>query len=194
MSYGIIEHGPSRGNDYESGIDGERIAIVGYSHHHDPGKPDRDSLTMEVISEVISGEKKGYAFFSRVSEYFDSDAAFWNRVLFFNFLPDCIGVTAQRYGTGSQIQIERGQERFLRIIREQRPHKVFVFTMKGWRAIQEKTGEATASLGESFPRFSWDSYTAADWAFMAFGLRHPQFARAELMQRAVRRILAIRSL
>jgi len=195
----LIEHTPWRGQNYESGIGGQRIAVVGYSHHRGPSQVDCEDFTEDVVRCVIEGQQERESFFGPIRGYFgyDDNAAFWNRVLFFNFLPDCIGVTDQRYETGSPSQIVHGKRRFLRIIREEKPDKVFVFTVKGWRSfprtIQEEAGEARILLGTNFPKFSWGTYAAGKHTVMAFGLRHPQFANGQLMQLAVRDILTMRA-
>jgi len=172
----LIEHTPWRGQNYESGIGGQRIAVVGYSHHRGPSQSDCEDFTEDVVRCVIEGQQERESFFGPIRGYFgyDDNATFWNRVLFFNFLPDCIGVTDQRYETGSPSQIVQGKRRFLRI-------------------IQEEAGEARILLGTNFPKFSWGTYAAGKHTVMAFGLRHPQFANSQLMQLAVRDILTMRA-
>jgi len=191
----MIEHAPWIGMNYEIGIKGQRICIVGYSHHH--SGPDRENFTKDIVCDFISGELKRNSFFPPVKGYFriPDDATFWNRVMFFNFLPDCIGDGDHRYAAGGTKQITRARERFLRIIREAKPNleKVFVFTTKGWRdfprTIEEVSGKGKIPLGTEFPEFSWGTYAAGDHTVMAFGLRHPQGALGEVMKSAVRQIL-----
>jgi hypothetical protein len=192
----MIEHTPWRGQNYRLGIGGQRIAIVAYSHHRKPEEDDHDGFTGSVVRDVITGKLKGDSLFAQVMGYFryDHQATFWNLVMFFNFLPDCIGVTDQRYEKGTKEQIDWGKERFLRIIREKYPpHKVVVFTSRGWRDFprtsQEEAGKARIPLGTNFPKFSWGTYACDDYIVMAFGLRHPQYASGQLMRLAVQHIL-----
>ncbi len=74
-----IEHLPWLPNTTD-GFDGQKIAIVGYSHYSD--EPDHASLTEDVVRAVISGEQK-HQFFRAVQGYFGfpDDASFWNRVI-----------------------------------------------------------------------------------------------------------------
>jgi|SRR5208283_3360609 len=191
----MIEHAPWIGMNYQIGISGQRICIVGHSHHH--SGPDREDFTIDIVYDFISGELKRNSFFPQIKGYFEilDDATFWNRVMFFNFLPDCIGSKNERYGAGTTEQLARGKERFLRIIRETKPNleKVFVFTTKGWRnfprTIEEVSGKGKIPLSSEFPEFSWGTYAVGDHIVMAFGLRHPQGARGEVMKSAVRQIL-----
>jgi hypothetical protein len=193
----MLQHIPWVGPNYKTGINGQRTCIVGYSHHHESGESDSDDLTEWVVLQVIKGELGRNSFFPPIAGYFgfSDQGTFWNRVMFFNFLPDVIGKTEQRYDTGRTVQIARGKERFLRIIREAKPNldKVFVFTTKGWRdlprTIEEESGKEKIPLSGGFPKFSWGTYAAGDHVVMAFGLRHPQFAPGELMKSAVRQIL-----
>jgi hypothetical protein len=197
----MIEHTPWVGPDYPSlGIDGQRIAIVGYSHYRSEDEPDSDDFTEIVVRKVIDGRLKGDSFFPKIPGYFgfDERVLFWNRVIFFNFLPDCVGYIDDKYRYGTQDQIERGQARFLRIIRDQtkRPNKVLVFSTKAWGSLppttEEESGKPLEKVGKEIPsNFEWGTYAAGDEIVMAFGLRHPQGARTALMQAAVKQILSI---
>jgi hypothetical protein len=193
----MSEHIPWCGPQYEIGINRERIAIVGYSHWSD--EEDSDECTRDVVSRVITGEYSDIQFFNQIRSYFgfESNEEFWNRVLFFNYLPDSVGTGDERFKTGTVGQIERAKERFARIIGERRPHKMLVFTKRGWATFpptrEEQAGNDPLPLGKEFPEFSWGTYGAGvdHHIVMAFGLRHPQGAKGELMRRAVQRILAM---
>jgi hypothetical protein len=193
----MVEHTPWVGENYVTGIEGQRICIVGYSHHHDERDLDTEDFTRWVVRRVIKGTLGRNSFFPPIAGYFGipDNATFWNRVMFINFLPDCIGETGQRYDAASPEQTARGKERFLRIIRETKPifEKVFVFSTKGWRdfplTIEEALGKERSPLGIEFPKFSWGTYDAGDHTVMAFGLRHPQGASGKLMKSGVRQIL-----
>src|ERR1700720_4656808 len=103
------EHIPWRGSRYQIGINQEGIAILGYSHWFSENEEDSDELTIRVMSKVITGEYSDIPFFNHIRDYFgfESNKEFWNRVLFFNYLPDAIGIADERFKTGSVGQIER---------------------------------------------------------------------------------------
>jgi hypothetical protein len=193
----MIEHVPWCGSLYkEQGISRQRIAIVGYSHHHDPSDgPDHNGLTDDVIRSWMNKRFQN-SFFPYVENYFDDSIGrdLWNRVLFFNALPDCVGTAAERFKTGSNEQRERAKPRFLKIIEKYRPHKVLVFTQKGWSTIPE-TREEKSDIGllplrpKALDHFTWGTYDANGHIVMAFGLRHPQGANRQLMREAVQHIL-----
>jgi hypothetical protein len=194
----MIEHIPWCGSDYQAGIDGQRIAIMGYSHHVE--EDDSNEVTRQVVQSVIDGEKSGadqYAFFCRIRDYFGftSHREFWNRVLFFNYLADRVGKDEDRFKSGTDEQIKCATTRFDRIICKWRPAKVLVFTKKGWMQMpetrEEKAGCRQNELGPAFHGFERGSYDADGHIVMAFGLRHPQGARKEVMRRAVQYILAL---
>jgi hypothetical protein len=195
----MSEHTPWCGPEYELGVDRERIAIVGYSHWLSEDEEDTDKCTIDVVSRVISGEYSDNQFFKQIENYFgfESTEAFWNRMLFFNYLPDSIGTGDDRFRTGTSAQIDRAKERFARIIEQRRPNKLLVFSKKGWETfpqnLEEQAGNDPMPLGGEFPEFSWGTYNvgAEHHIVMAFGLRHPQGAKGELMRRAVQRILAM---
>ncbi len=190
MEERVIEHVPWRGPECEFGIDGQRFAIVGYSHWLGDNEVDSDDATVDVVSKVISGEYN-IAFFNHVRNYFKfvNHQEFWNHVMFFNFLPSCVGKADERFKSGMGGQIERAKTRFLRIIRKHQPHKVRVFTRKGWWMLPATREELP--LGTEFPGLSWGTYDADGHIVRAFGLRHPQGANGELMRRAVEHIRAL---
>jgi hypothetical protein len=195
----MIAHIPWRGDAYAAGIEGQKLAIVGHSHWLGPDGEDDEDVTRSCLAKIISGEWR-IAFFTKIKNYFgiEEHSDFWHRVLFFNYLPDCIGFGEQRYGCGTPEQIVRAQARFLALLREHRPEKVLIFSNsegKGWRTCpptcEEMNGTDCARLGEDFPpAFTWGTYDAGGYTVSAFGLRHPQTANSAVMKRAVRGILA----
>ncbi len=189
----MLEHEPWAGRKYPNGLDGQKIAIVGYSHHHEPRHRDREDLTIRMVDHVLKGNKWPNSFFPPMARYFAMDnSVLWSKVLFFNFLPNCVGATRQRYGRGTDHQIAIGRNRFLRILRAKRPHKVLVFTRK-WCAFpetdEERAGKDLFPL-VGFPNFEWGTYTVGNHAVATFFLRHPQGASGHTMRRAVKLILA----
>lgn len=191
----MIEHKPWIGSNYEEGIDGERIAIVGHSHY---GDADDELLTCTILQGVIE-DNEALGFFTSIRTYFGylSHAEFWNRVMFFNYLPRCVGTASERFAVGSAEQIEVAKSRFVRLLKDEHPAKVFVFTNsdgKGWQTFpktdQEKAGGQTLPL-KGFSGFRWGTYTVEGHVAMAFGLRHPQGADGNLMRRAVEHILTM---
>jgi hypothetical protein len=193
----MIEHEPWRGRNRKSGIEGQRIAIIGYSHHRNPKHVDHDQFTNYVLRNVLSGRQKGDSLFATVPGYFgyEDRAKLWNRVWFFNFIPECIGTSDKMYAAGTSDQNERARKRFERILRKEKPNKVFVFTTKGWTNCpptdQEKRGEKCARLDVAFEDVSWGEYTFGGHTVLAFGLRHPLFANKAHMRAAVKKALSI---
>jgi hypothetical protein len=119
-----IQHIPWCGSNYGKGIEGRRVCIVGYSHYKDNGELDTDGFTVGVLEDVIRGARR-IAFFTQIKNYFafKEHGEFWNRVLFFNYVLDCVGDFGDRYKTASYDQISRANFRFRRIIMDERPHK-----------------------------------------------------------------------
>jgi hypothetical protein len=182
----LREHDPWVGEKFESGINGQRVMIVGWSHWGDESE---DVGTIGVIERVISGEWR-INFFTQIRGYFgfQNDDCFWQRVMFINYLPNIVGGEEQRYGHGTMEQREIGQKRFLRLIREKRPHKVLVFTSRRWAFPKFDVSE---NLGPMFPQFSKCKYKIGAHEADIFFLRHPQGASKEIMTKAVRYILEL---
>jgi hypothetical protein len=157
---------------------------------------DHRGFTKVVVKRVLTGEQRGDSLFTVIPRYFgyDDRAAFWNRVLFFNFIPDCIGTSSNKYAVGDAQQIRSARERFERILQKEKPDKVFVFTTKGWKecpeTVKEKRHESCTQLGEGFKDITWGKYVFNGHTVMAFGLRHPQYANKEHMRAAVKEALS----
>jgi hypothetical protein len=172
---------------------------VGYSHHRDPKHADNNWFTKSVVETVVSGKKIGDSLFPRIPGYFgfEDRIEFWNRVWFFNFIPECIGTSDKKYATANVDLIERARRRFEKIIRRERPHieKVFVFTTKGWGnrppTDREKRGEICTPLGLGFEDVTWGECTFDDHTVLAFGLRHSLSANKVQMTAAVKKALSI---
>lgn len=189
-----MEHDYWRGPQYCTGIHGVRFAIVGYSHYWQTDDRDTEDFTQYVIEKQVIGKECSIAFFNSIASYFDRDLDFWNDVIFFNFIPNGIGPSAKKFARGTPDQVKAGRERALRIFAAHKPSKVLVFSSKGWRefppTIEENSGRGTKSLGDNFPpKFRRGTYAFDGHSVQAFGLRHPQGAKAETMRRAVRSIL-----
>jgi len=192
----MVEHDPWCGPNYKTfGLKGQRIAIVGYSHHRCETEPDTNAFTVETVRRAISHDDM--PFFAKIRSYFgyEHSGDFWNSVLFFNFLPDCVGTTDRRYAYGTSEQIERGRARALQLFREYSPERALIFTTKGWHEFpptrEEAAGGSCTPLGTEFARFSFGTYGVGDHVVIAVGLRHPQYANDDLMKRAVERALAL---
>ncbi len=179
----MIEHEAHIGSKYQDGIDGQRVAIIGFSHWGEIEEDD-NSGTKNCIHNVMTGEWK-IRFFTSIRNYFQytDHALFWDRVMFFNFLPDCVGGPDQRFGNGTPEQIKRRQARFLRLIGAECPHKALVFTSR--RRVFPKAESADAPLNCPFSAFSKRTYHGQSFVVPTFFLRHPQGANGKLMRDVV---------
>ena len=190
-----LEHREWVGEDYSSGIGGQRVAVMGFSHWGELDE-DRACVTEEVIAAVCDG--RSHAFFDQIQRYFGfgQRAEFWSRVAFFNYLPDLVGTGENRHAWGRQDQHDRARVRFQQILDRRQPDKVIVFSMKAWDSMPafrpaDPSGRSLGRDGE-FPRsFGWGTYDAGldGHVTAAFGLRHPQGALKEIMVNAVRRAM-----
>ncbi len=188
----MVEHTAWIGPDYgrsDTSLGGHRVAIVGYSHWCEEGWKDTNEATIDCIRKVMSGCLRR-AFFTGVRNYFDYDnhKAFWLQVTFFNYLPNCVGSGTERYNAGTPEQLSRAEGRLKRLIQENQPDKVVVFTSKS-RDFPPTDSQPQAIPG--FPMFKWGTYSVGGHIASAFFLRHPQGAHTELMRSAVKYILGL---
>lgn len=192
----MISHKPWKGAEYELGIAGQRIAIMGYSHWLGQSSVDCDEFTCKVMSDIVKGG--GHTFFACIRNYFGfaSHDGFWQLVLFFNYAPCCVGNEKQRYRAIAKEDAARAETRFRDILTQYEPDKVFVFSTKGWDTLPVfdsglNSAFNTAGLEKVLLFNSSGTYDAGGKLVMAFGLRHPQGAPKDLMRDAVKRILEV---
>src|SRR5690242_18178447 len=103
-----------KGAQYPSGIDGQRIGIVGYSHWNgDPDRHDCAQFTENVVRGVMKGESS-HSFFIQIRNYFgfDDHGTFWEKVLFFNYVPRCIGGPYERFAVADESWNDSANKRF----------------------------------------------------------------------------------
>lgn len=191
----MIEHTPWTRELMDGTIPSE-IAVVGYSHYRKESDIDHDRFTLTVMENVLSGEQSGDAFFSAVPNYFGhaDRTAFWRSVHFFNFVPEAF-LDTQKFATATSKQNEFARSRFLRLLENLMPDKVFIFSRKAWRecpiTVEEETGGACTSLICN-PRDNWGTYTIKGKSIRVCGFRHPLFARTEQMRAAVHEFLDLK--
>lgn len=190
----MIEHAPWVGSKYAGeGIDGQRIAILGYSAWT---PDDHEQYTVESVRNVISGAWKNVGFFNSIARYFGRPVAdFYERVVLFEFVPCSVGGGDQRYAVATPEQAEVGRARLLRIVKEHGVEKLFVFSAKALGEIPPMLGDTPGSLQTlNGTTFRYGHYAHDDGNRTAvFGLRHPQYAPGGLMRRAVAEALALRT-
>jgi hypothetical protein len=187
----MIEHRPWVGDRYAiEGIDGQRIAIMGYSAWT---PNDHDGYTIESVRNVISGAWRNVQFFQAIARYFEMPAAdFYRCVLFFEFVPCAIGGGAQRYAVATPEHAEAGRTRALRIVKDHQVQKLLVFSAKAWSSmppmVEALSGQLPCLPGAPFRIGTYDLDGART---VAIGLRHPQYAPKATMRAAVKSALAL---
>lgn len=183
-----FEHKPFKGDHYEQGINGKRIAVVGYSFWHDGEHSDSENWGVFTLSQVLSGAWKP-RFFSTIrnSFGFSNQREFWNRVLFFNYVPTIIGTGAERFATATNEEAAIANSRFERLIDEHRPDLVFVFTKKTQLGGLDL---AFKPLEQPLQMFVQAERQANGHTCKIVRLRHPQGANGQALKQAIAQSLA----
>jgi hypothetical protein len=178
-------------------IEGQKIAIVGYSHYLRGNNIDNENVTISVLESVISGNQR-HDFFTKIRNYFcyDSHEEFWTRVYFFNFIPRAIGNESAKYDTATQAMVAMGRARFLRFLEEEQPDKVFIFSSKGWKGfpettLEEQAGGVCTPLIMGSPEPNWGTYTTKGKHVLVCGFKHPERANSAELSMQVRKFLAL---
>lgn len=182
-----VEHSPFKGDEYEQGINGKKVAIVGYSHWHDGEYSDHNDFSTFTVENVVKGEWKP-RFFSTIrnSFGFSNHKEFWSRVVFFNYVPTMIGTGAERFGTATDEEAISANARFVRIIDEYRPDLAFVFTKKTQLGALQW---GFKPLPEPFQGFVQATRTSEGHTSQIVRLRHPQGATGIALKGAIEHFL-----
>lgn len=188
----MVTHKPWIGKNYEQGIGGQKLLLLGFSHWTDE---DHDDFTVEEVEQWAAGDEPK-PFGPRLRGYFGdlTPAEFWNSVAFMNVLPSAVGTGEERYGDGTPEQRGRAADRLTEVMREHGPDKVLVFTRKGsaedlW-PHWTPGGTLEAAAGERTESILYGSYEFGPRHVRVYELRHPQFAETEAMTASVAAILA----
>ncbi|MGO9606470.1 MAG: hypothetical protein ACLQAT_24285 [Candidatus Binataceae bacterium] len=180
----LIEHAPWVGAVYGLGISGQRIAIVGYSHHRDEGEVDNGDFTKHTVRAVIAGDLLNDSFFPSVREYFgyDDRAAFWTTRCFSISYPTASALPMKDTVSAVQSRSNAAKHDSCELsLRRRSAQTRCSSSRKAWQSRpktrEEDSGKPLVRLGSEFPpQFAWGTYAAGDHIVMAFGLRHPQLA------------------
>ncbi len=194
-----MEHTPWIGKEYKdgTGISGQKIAVIGHSHHS--SNADFSSFMVDFVKSCIFEPTEDFngdmATFNAIPSYFgfDDRRQFWPKVMFFNFLPNLVGSSENKFGFGENVQVKAGAERLLRIFRNHRPLKAFIFSKKAWgccpKTLELVEQNLAERLGPDFNGYRGGHYGSPEFATMAFGLRHPMAANKHRMCRVVRTLM-----
>lgn len=175
-----LEHKPFIGADYEQGINGKKIAVVGYSHWHEVKHSDHADWSLITMKKVITGEWQPRFFGAIRNNFgFSSHREFWNRVIFFNYVPTMIGTGTERFETAADDEAMIANARFVRIVDEYRPDLVFVFTKKTQLGALQWGFKPLAAPFRGFARATrtWEGHTS-----QIVRLRHPQGASGKALK------------
>jgi hypothetical protein len=187
MSKSAIEHHPYIGPDYEKGIDGLKVAIVGYSHYSEP-QNDSPGFTKWCIEQTLAGHWSPRFFTSvRNSFGFADHSEFWPKVAFFNYVPVMIGTAASKFARAERQHEDRANTRLLEIIGKHRPDLVFVFTRK---TTMGALGLGFQPLPASYERFVGARCEVGGHESRIVRLRHTQGAKADQLRGAIRHVMA----
>lgn len=189
----MIVHSPWVGDSYKLGIQGKRVCVIGFSHHTEG--QDHSAFTEDLLIQINGYSpdpynNAGLSFFINIRNYFGfrRHQEFWPNVMFFNFLPNVVGASSNRYGPGSAGQLEIAAERVLRLFQDYKPEKAFLFSAKAWDNFPETRENRLGydpKMGPDFGDFRKGHYDHDAGATTVYRLRHPQFAKSQEMTKAV---------
>ncbi|WP_426129889.1 hypothetical protein [Pararhizobium sp. PWRC1-1] len=181
------EHLPFKGASYNQGINGKKVAVVGYSHWSEGEYPDNENFSAFTLDKVMDGSWKP-RFHSTIRNAFGftSHSDFWNRVLFFNYVPTMIGTKSQRFGTATDAEAKIANARFEHILDDHKPELVFVFTKKTQLGA---LGLNFEPLSEPLQAFVHAERTANGHTSKIVRLRHPQGANGRALKQTIAQAL-----
>lgn len=122
---------PWVGSEYQSGLNGVRVLILGESHYGKP--PEREGFTAAIIKNY--GQTKRSRFFSITQRLVSLDESrgyvsslrrreFWEKVAFYNFVQEFVGATSRI--RPSENQWRQGAEPFIQTVNDLAPQLIVV--------------------------------------------------------------------
>jgi hypothetical protein len=189
MSFGNIEHDPYEGPLYKSGIGGFRIGVVGYSHYLGDTKDSRDFTSIWINNVAQHGNRIRFFTSVRNSFGFDNSSEFWERVVFFNYVPVMIGKSAEKFHRAVPELEARANERFVEIIDRCQLNLVFVFSKK---TALGALGVYFSPLPAPYERFVAANLHRKGRNVRIIRLRHTQGAKLSELKGAIAGVLGNR--
>lgn len=135
---------------------GKKVLVLGESHYCEEGSEEEmNSFTRDVLDCYLKAKrgenwdrwmntflKFERAFYNRLTE-FDDKTAFWNHVMFYNYLQ--IPLNGPRIA-GTQEEYEKSAEPFFHIMETYMPDYIIVWGHQLWRNLPEKRWEEGKEL------------------------------------------------
>lgn len=191
-----MEHAPWIGDQYQTGVEGQKLLLFGFSHYgwYDDGSDDEQFTEYVMRRWVLQGD---IPFFNAISSYFGFDRSrdFYAKVAFANTLPFSVGDEDKKFSDGEEAAITMVPDRVRRIISQIDPDKVIVFTAKGWRvfpAFDDRSSDGQLEVIGRKP-IGYGGYSRRGQGYaLAYGLRHPMMAPWQMMRDSVMAVMAHR--
>ena len=160
---------PWEGDDYEAGIDGKRLLVLGESHHHDCKKekelPCFDPATCDAWHRNKTREMGGRWVKSPSSpavSYRVPDVlgmlreTFWSRVAFYNYVQELLSSVTQR-PSARQCQDPVAQRAFQNVLDQLQPDRILVFGKLTWdyrpKSLEHLAGKPVRNPDWRFPNY-----------------------------------------
>jgi hypothetical protein len=173
----------------------QRILIVGHSHHRQEHEEDHEDFTVDTVEHAKEGKMQRFPFFARQPRYLNLERRqYYETVALMNFIPVAL---LHRYAQPSLALLERGKQRFMRVLSEENPTHVFVLSSRlTFRqdlptTFEEARGEPLSVLTTNSGSFLRGSYHTTGGTSLCCRLPHPQAASTAAMQEAFARMLAM---
>lgn len=118
-----------------------RVMLVGESHYVSNPSDDAPTLTCDIVEAVRDGQRS-LAFYSKVARLIGGEAAatpegrvaFWNRVVFFNYVPMSVGQWFNAVPTDTMWQA--AGPRFTTLLLDLSPTHVVSLGKRQWNRIE----------------------------------------------------------
>lgn len=174
-----MEHLVKPGPSYVQGVGGLKTAVIGHSHYIGDGTDDRESLTQEVLERVRLGSEP-LPFFTSIARAFGHEPAnFFEKALFFNFIPTVVA-SQNHWGTNEQIQ--QGLNRLELLLSEHMPDVAIAFSSKIWWALHHAGFKGLTYLDDGKDWIAVNQFPDCELIIC----RHPQGASSVHLSRVAR--------
>ncbi len=175
---------PWVGAEYEKGIGGKRLLVLGESHYSDTADPELTQIVMKKLLDYKLGKEEHASWMNTFTVFERSVAnrrlsgeescAFWNSVLFCNFLQE-VTTEAPRQALAVN-DLQRSADAFFKLLEEHRPEYIIAWGGRLWDKLlpAERWQWGEEIVVDSLPATRFGYYTLADGTRVkAIPVRHP---------------------
>lgn len=175
-----IRFRPFVGKQYNAGIGGKRVLVLGESHYAENPREVTEWITNEVIEGYLDAKNENEGWMNTYTKFIralsgdfalerEKSAAWWNRVVFYNFVQ--VAMTGPRTAPTTQ-EFRDGVDAFFEILETLRPDVVIAWGQRLYKNLPNKGHQGADCMGKQ----TWVYELRDGHKVSVLGIDHPSAA------------------